>query len=60
MKRCPLASATVTLCGNVIFPSEDELRTTLIIFTDLSYETGTGSRKINIEHLDLFPESGIK
>jgi hypothetical protein len=43
-----------------MFPSEDKLRTTLIIFTDLSYETGTGSRKVNREHLDLLPESGIK
>jgi len=43
------------LLGNAVFSSQDELRTTLIIFTDLSHETEAGSRKFDIVNLDLFP-----
>jgi hypothetical protein len=55
-----LGLADLYTMGDVVFPSEDELRTTLVFFADLGHETGAGSRKFNITYLDLFPESGIK
>jgi hypothetical protein len=45
---------------NVMFPSEHELRTTLVLFADFGNEAGAGSGKFNVMHLDLFPESGIE
>jgi hypothetical protein len=56
----PLGLADLDTMGDVVFPSKDEFRTTLVFFTDLGHEAGAGSRKFKIVHLDLFPESGIK
>ena len=40
--------------------SENELRTALILLTDLSYQARSWSREINIIDLDLIPETGIE
>jgi hypothetical protein len=59
-EAAPLGLADLDTRGDVVFPSEDEFRTTLVFFTDLGHETGAGSRKFNIVHVDLIPESRIK
>ncbi len=59
-EAAPLGLADRYTPGDVVFSSEDELRTTLVFFTDLGHETEAGSRKFNIVHLDFIPESGIK
>jgi hypothetical protein len=45
---------------NGVASSENELRTALILLTDLSYQARSWSREINIIDLDLIPETGIE
>jgi len=45
---------------NGVASSEDELRTALILLTDLSYQARSWSREINIIDFDLIPEAGIE
>lgn len=56
----PLGLANCTPPGDWVYSSEDELRTALVFFADLSHEAGARSREFNIVYIDLFPESGVK
>lgn len=56
----PLGLADGDPLGNWVYSSEDEFRTALVFFADLSHETGARFREFKIVYLDLFPESGVK
>ena len=56
----PFGRANSDSLGDLVCSSEDELRTALVFFADLSHEAGARSWEFNIAYIDLFPESGVK